>query len=516
VGENGGALTGSDRQRKEKAMARLGLERSVVDAAVYERTVNRFREAGVLLPTIGQLKDPATIPASIRAKLRDIDADAPHPLNLFRVHWFNDAQRTGLADVPAAIELAPQLTGVKARIVALLGNRFPMIQAHKVLAAYGCLVPRVVTGEFDPTRHRAIWPSTGNYCRGGVAISRILGCRGVAVLPENMSKERFAWLDKWVADPADIVRTPGSESNVKEIYDACAALHRDPANIVFNQFCEFGNYLVHRTCTGAALEQVFASLAKIQPRAKLAAFVAATGSAGTLAAGDHLKQKFASKIVAVEAVECPTLLYNGFGEHNIQGIGDKHVPYIHNVMNTDLVVGVSDHATDTLFVLFNTAEGRKYLVDRRGFDAGLVAQLGNFGLSGLCNVLAAIKIAKYFDLGPEDIVLTVATDGGQMYGSEIDKTLDRYFGNRFDAVSAGETWGQSLAATTTDHMLELNHLDRKRVFNLGYFTWVEQQGVSVEDFNARSRQSFWDGLLDLVPAWDAMIAEFNAKSGVAV
>jgi cysteine synthase len=496
-------------------MARLGLERSIVDMAVYERTLGRFREAGVVLPTIGQLKDPATIPAGIRDRLGDVDPDTPHPLNLFRVHWFNDAGRRGLVDVPAHVELPSQLTGVPARIVLLLGNRFPMIAAHKVLAAYGCLVPRVVTGEFDPTRHRAIWPSTGNYCRGGVAISRILGCRGVAVLPEHMSKERFDWLDKWVSDPSDIIRTPGSESNVKEIYDACAALDRDPANIIFNQFCEFGNYLVHRTCTGAAAERVFASLAGGRPAAKLAAFVAATGSAGTLAAGDHLKQKFASRIVAAEAVECPTLLCNGFGEHNIQGIGDKHVPFIHNVMNTDLVVGVSDRATDTLFVLFNTAEGRRYLVERRGLNPDLVGQLGDFGLSGLCNMLAAIKTAKYLDLGPDDIVLTVATDGGAMYGSEIGKALGRHFGSRFDAVSAGETWGQSLAAVATDHVLELGHRDRKRIFNLGYFTWVEQQGVAIEEFNVRARQAFWNGLLDLVPAWDAMIAEFNARSGVA-
>ena len=223
-----------------------------------------------------------------------------------------------------------------------------MIHAHKVLAAYGCLAPRVVTGQFDPTRHRAIWPSTGNYCRGGVAISRILGCRGVAVLPENMSQERFDWLDRWVAEPSDIIRTPGSESNVKEIYDACAALDRDPANIVFNQFCEYGNYVVHRLCTGAALERVFQAVAKDRPRARLAAFVSATGSAGTIAAGDHLKSVYGARIAAVEAVECPTLLMNGFGEHNIQGIGDKHVPLIHNVMNTDVVVGVSDRATDTL------------------------------------------------------------------------------------------------------------------------------------------------------------------------
>ncbi len=496
-------------------MARLGLERTVVDDAVYQRTVAMFRDAGVVLPTIGQLIDPSTIPAVIRARLAEIDPDSPHPLNLFRVHWFNDATRSGITDVPEYIELPPELTGVKARIVLALGNRFPLINAHKVLAAYGCLVPRLVTGQFDPTRHRAVWPSTGNYCRGGVAISRILGCHGIAVLPENMSQERFDWLDKWVLSPTDIVRTPGSESNVKEIYDTCAALDRDPSNIIFNQFCEFGNYLVHRNCTGRAMEKLFHALTKDRAGASLAAYVSASGSGGTLAAGDHLKKVLGSRIVAVEAQECPTLLCNGFGEHNIQGIGDKHIPYIHNVMNTDMVAAISDQHTDRLLVLFNSEAGRKYLVERRGIDAALVARLSNMGLSSICNMLAAIKTAKYYDLGSEDVILSVATDGAALYGSEIDKAMARYFNNRFDVQEAGETWGQSLAATTTDHLLEMSRLDRKRAFNLGYFTWVEQQGVSVEEFSARMQQSFWDGLQDLVPAWDAMIEQFNASSGAA-
>ncbi len=494
-------------------MARLGLERTVVDAAVLERTAARLGQAGVVLPTIAQLKDPSSIPAAIRAGLADVDPDSPNPLNLFRVHWFNGADRKELATLPDYLEAPPELTGVKARIVLALGNRFPMIGAHKVLPAYGCLVPRLVTGQFDPARDRAVWPSTGNYCRGGVAISRILGCRGIAVLPENMSRERFDWLDRWVGSPSDIVRTPGSESNVKEIYDTCAALDREPTNIIFNQFCEFGNYLIHRVCTGAAMEKLFGALAQGRRGTKLAAFVSASGSSGTLAAGDHLKEKFGARIVAVEAVECPTLLYNGFGEHNIQGIGDKHVPYIHNVMNTDVVTGVSDQATDTLMVLFNTEVGRKYLIERRGIDAGLVAQLANLGLSSLCNMLAAIKTAKYFDLGADDVILTVATDGAAMYGSEIDKAIVRYFGNRFDAVAAGETWGRALAGATTDHLLEATQIDRRRMFNLGYFTWVEQQGVSLEEFSARAKQSFWDGLLDLVPAWDALIAKVNSRSG---
>ncbi|MCA9556630.1 MAG: pyridoxal-5'-phosphate-dependent protein subunit beta, partial [Myxococcales bacterium] len=222
-------------------MPTLGLEQHVVDPAVRDATVTRFREARIPLPTFAQLADPRTIPAHIAAALAEVDPDAPHPLNLFRVHWYNDAARRGLVEVPAHLELPSSLTGVDARIVLAIGQRFPMIHAHKVLAAYGCLAPRLVTGQLDPVRQRAVWPSTGNYCRGGLAISRIMGTRGVAVLPEGMSEERFRWLEAWATHPAeDILKTPGSESNVKEIYDACNELDRDPDNIIFNQFCEFG------------------------------------------------------------------------------------------------------------------------------------------------------------------------------------------------------------------------------------------------------------------------------------
>jgi hypothetical protein len=241
-----------------RATTARGMNCAIVDAGVRDRSAARLGEAGVLLPTFRQLEAPWTIPAALRARLAAVDPDCVDPLNLFRVHWFNDAARRGVAETPAHIELPRELTGVKARIALALGDRFPMIRAHKVLAAYACLAPRLVNGEFDPSRRRAVWPSTGNYCRGGVAISRILGCRGVAVLPETMSQERFDWLDKWVADPADVVRVSG----VEKILDACATLARDPQNLILNQFSEFANYLVHRVCTGAAMEALFDRLAR--------------------------------------------------------------------------------------------------------------------------------------------------------------------------------------------------------------------------------------------------------------
>jgi cysteine synthase len=416
--------------------------------------------------------------------------------------------------VPVHVVLPTELTGVDAKIVVAIGSLFPMIHAHKVLAAYGCLAPRVVTGQFDPTAQRAVWPSTGNYCRGGVAISRLMQCRGVAVLPEGMSRERFAWLEQWVSEPGDIIRTPGSESNVKEIYDRCAELSLDPANVIFNQFGEFGNHLIHYACTGAALGRVFEAMRVTEPGLRMRAFVCASGSAGTLGAGDYLKEAYGAAIVAAEALECPTMLYNGFGAHNIQGIGDKHIPLIHNVLNTDLVAAVSDRATDQLGVLFSSAAGQDYLRKARRVPQATVADLPAFGLSSICNLIAAVKVAKFLGLGADDVVMTVATDGAEMYASERERVLARDYADGYDQAQAAEAFGRWMLAADTDHLLQAGVRDRERIFNLGYYTWVEQQGVSVDDFVARRSQSYWTGLRTKLAAWDGLIGEFNARTGV--
>ncbi len=485
-----------------------GLENEIVDRSAYDRNVGKLRKAGVVLPKIAELADPVRHLASKSREIADADPDAPDARNLFRVHWHNDGERRDLAAVPEHIVLPEALTGVKARIAVALGNRFPMIGTHKVLAAYGCLIPRLMSGAFDASRHRAVWPSTGNYCRGGVAIATLLGCRSVAVLPEGMSRERFDWLNAWLADPADIYRTPGTESNVKEIYDACHTLAEDPGNLILNQFSEYGNYIIHRSVTGPALQRIFDHL-NADGTLRARAFVAATGSAGTLAAGDYLKQALGTHTGAIEALECPTLLYNGYGEHNIQGIGDKHVPLIHNVMGTDFVIAVSDTACDGLNLAFNTSAGRKYLSEHRGLGQEQIAGLGNLGLSSIANILGAIKYAKYMDLGGDDVVLTVATDGADMYRTEMDIAEDKHYAGRFDDIAAAETCGRHILGIGIDHMQELGRFDRERIFNLGYYTWVEQQGVPLDSFDRRREPSFWDGLLELAPVWDEMIARFN-------
>jgi cysteine synthase len=480
----------------------------IVDEDVLARTVERFRRQGIVLPAFGDLAFPPTSWAGRTAGVGPDDAD---PANLFRVTWFNAPDRAGRAEVPVHLELPSELTGVPARIVVLVGRLFPMIGSHKVVAAYACLVPRLVTGGFDPTEQRAVWPSTGNYARGGVAISRLMGCRGVAVLPEGMSRERFDWLERWVTQPGDIIRTPGTESNVKEIYDACHVLAADPANVVFNQFSEYANHLAHLSITGAAAATTVEHLRARHPELRLRAFVSATGSAGTIAAGDHLKERYGSATVAVEALECPTLLYNGYGAHNIQGIGDKHVPLIHNVTATDVVTAVSDRSTDALDALFNTAVGRAWLSERAGVPPATVERLGDLGLSAICNVLAAIKLAKRWDLGPEDVVLTVATDGSELYGSERAAHLAARHPGGYDEAGAARDFGEHLASVTSDHLLECGHRDRERIFNLGYFTWVEQQGITLEHFDARRDQAFWRSLRPVVGVWDDLVEEFNSR-----
>ncbi len=478
------------------------------------RNVARCRAAGVRLPTFEELADPRRRPEEVVRALADVDPDAPDPANLFRVHWSNAADRRGSVDVPGAVVLDERFTGVPSPILVALGDRFPMIRAHKVLAAYACLAPRLVAGTIDLERDRAVWPSTGNYCRGGVAISRLLGVRGVAVLPEGMSAERFEWLSRWVLEPEDVVRTPGSESNVKEIYDACRELARDPRNVILNQFSEYANHVVHHDVTGPALDAIFRERRRAVPGLRLAAFVSATGSAGTIGAGDFLKREHGALVVAAEALECPTLLKNGFGEHNIQGIGDKHVPLIHNVMNTDVVAAVTDRATDELGAVLTHEAGRRAL-ERRGLAADEIDAFAHFGLSSLCNVIAAIHVARRLGLGPEDAICTVATDGAELYRSEAARTIERRFGGALDDGAAERALDEHVGSDRSAELLELTPFDRERIFNLGYFTWVEQQGIPLREFQARRDPSFWEARRAERAGWDREIARFNREAGTA-
>ena len=476
----------------EKASEPFGLEQEVVEPGdVLDRTVDRFRETGIVLPTFAQLADPGADPRPDREALAGVGPDEAHPLNLFRVHWYNGAEpQRASSPCPEHVVLPRELTGVEAPIVVALGDRFPMIGAHKVLAAYG--LPRAAARHrAGSTRraHRAVWPSTGNYCRGGVAISRLMGCRGVAVLPEGMSRERFDWLERWVDRPGRTSSArPGTESNVKEIYDRCDELAADPDNVIFNQFAEFGNHLVHYVATGRALERVFESLRRRGRELRLRAFVSATGSAGTIGAGDYLKERYGSLIVAVEALECPTLLENGFGEHNIQGIGDKHIPLIHNVMNTDVALAVSDRATDRLGVAVRH-RGRPGATSPTARRAG-----GGPRRARLARPLEHLQRPRRDQDGQ---ALRPRARRRRRHGrhrrrrdvrqrarARAGAVLPRTGSTRSPPARSSASTCSARRPTTC---VELTERERERIFNLGYFTWVEQQGVSLEDVRGAAR-----------------------------
>jgi len=476
-----------------------------------ERTAERCRDRNIIIPTFSQLKNPNTAPDKIKEQLKQIGLWDVAPQNLFRITWKNEPVPEGGLFRPIAnyIELPPELTGVEARIIAVVGKWFPT-GSHKVGASFGCLVPPLVTGQFDPTMDKAVWPSTGNFCRGGAYDATLLGCESIAILPEQMSQERFQWL-KTVA--GEIIATPGSESNVKEIYDKVWELRRTRKNIfVFNQFAEFGNYLFHYDVTGHAIEEV---VKKELKGGHFRGVCFTTGSAGTIASGDYLKQVYpTSKIAAGEAVQCPTLLLNGYGAHRIEGIGDKHVPWIHNVRNTDLVIGIDDDDPMNLLRLFNEPAGRDYLVNDAGVPGELVSQLDLLGISSIANVLMAIKFAKYYELTPNDLVVTVFTDSAQLYQSRLQEARKQK--GEYRTQHAIRDFSQHLKAIKTDSMMELNHTDRKRVHNLKYFTWIEQQMFDLNELNRQwyDYDSYWGSIQELAPKIDELIIKFNDRVGL--
>lgn len=475
------------------------------------RAVQRLKEKGILLPTFTQLRQPEQISEAVKDRLKEVGLWEINPLNLFRISWKNEPFETGgRYGQVNYLEIPQSLTGVKARILALVGKWFPT-GAHKVGATYGCLAPRLVTGQFDPTRHKAVWPSTGNFCRGGAFNAALMGCESVAILPEEMSRERFEWL-KTVA--GEIIATPGCESNVKEIYDKCAELRSTRDDVfIFNQFDEFGNYLWHYAVTGPAMEEVYQEEMGLGER--LAGVVVGTGSGGTLACGDYIKQRFAdTKIAAVEALQCPTLLLSGYGGHRIEGIGDKHVPWIHNIRNTDVVIALDDDHPVHLIRLFNESVGQDYLA-RIGLNDDQISRLPLLGISGVANLLGAIKMAQYFELTEKDVIFTVFTDSMDLYQSrirELTKTLGPY--TQEDAV---RDYHRSLMGQQIDNMLELSYYDRKRIHNLKYFTWVEQQGKAVEELDAQwyDWPDYWTDIQKQVSHIDTAIQDFNHRTGLA-
>ncbi|NQU66165.1 MAG: pyridoxal-phosphate dependent enzyme [SAR324 cluster bacterium] len=480
-----------------------------VNPDVLERAIGRAKERQIIVPTFKQQRDPNLIPDKIVQKLKHVGLWDINPLNLFRITWHNEPQVSGggFGGVNF-LEFPKELTGVDARIIAVVGNWFPT-GAHKVGAAFGCLVPRLVTGQFDPTTQKSVWPSTGNYCRGGAYDAALLACDSIAILPEEMSRERFEWLQSVAGE---VIRTPGSESNVKEIFDKCWELRNSGQDLcIFNQFDELGNYLWHHEITGPAMEEVLKQV--MGGTDSFRGLVSATGSGGTIAAGDYLKKRYPlSKIVASEALQCPTLLNNGFGAHRIEGIGDKHIPWIHNAKNTDFVTAIDDEIPMSLIRLFNEPKGHD-LLKKKGVSPEFVANLNLVGISGASNLVSAIKFAKYYEMGSNDVIMTVLTDSMDMYGSRLQElTAERGEFSETDAAIAYENRLQSL---TIDFVEELSYYGRKRIHNLKYYTWVEQQGKTYAEIQEQwHNDAYWTDIVKCIDEMDELIAAFNERTGL--
>jgi len=473
-----------------------------------KRNADICKEKGIYLPNFKQMKDPTKIPEKIKNELKNIGLWDIHPRNLFRITWKNKPTlKGGGYGGPNYMVLPSKLTGCKAKITALVGKWFPT-GAHKVGATYGCLVPRLITGQFNPGVNKVVWPSTGNYCRGGAYVASLLGCESIAILPEEMSKERFEWLKKVAGE---VIATPGCESNVKEIFDKCWELKKTRDNIqIFNQFDEFGNALWHYEITGSAFEEILRK--ELKPGEKYRGAVLSSGSAGTLGCSYRLKGKYPhSKLAVAEALQCPTLLNNGFGGHRIEGIGDKHVPWIHDIKNTDMVIAVDDEVVIRLLRLFNESKGVSYL-KKYGIEPNIADNLHLLGISSIGNLVAAIKFAKYYEFTEKDHIVTVFTDSMELYGSRL-KELSQERGAYND--NNVERDMELLEGISIDNMLELTYYEKKRIHNLKYYTWIEQQQRDLDELNAQwyDHENYWGNIFKMAPKIDELINSFNEEIG---
>jgi len=481
-----------------------------INEKVRQKNITRCREKGIVLPTFKQMRNPEFVPNQIKEGLKKEGLWDVNPLNLFRITWRNEPKdKGGVYGGVNYIEVPKQITGTKARIFALVGKYFPT-GAHKVGATYGCLAPALVTGNFDSQTQQAVWPSTGNYCRGGAYNSVLLGCDSIAILPEEMSQERFNWL-KSVA--GEVISTPGCESNVKEIFDKCHELDAERGEhiVIFNQFDQFGNYLWHYYVTGHAILDVLKEN-NIKDE-NVRGYASSTGSGGTLAAGDKLREHYPNIIISAgEALQCPTLTRNGFGGHRIEGIGDKHVPWIHNVKNTDAVVAIDDEDCMNIYRLFNEDKGLKYLKEQ-GLTDQQIKDLDLYGISGIGNVLQAIKMAKYYEMDEDDVVFTVLTDSSEMYTSRLKEQTTAK--GPFTTEDAIKTYAACLQHQTIENLTELGYYDRLRIHNLKYYTWVEQQGKTYEEINAQwYDKNYWKQLPPMIDQIDELIEAFNKEVGL--
>jgi cysteine synthase A len=452
-------------------------------------------------PTFEEMLHPERIPGETRAQALEGMVDLLDPVNLFNITWKDAGGRVRY------VVLDKALTGVEANIVLLYGAEFPT-GSHKVGAAYAVAMEGQLAGDTEPEKDTLVWPSTGNYGIGGAWVGPRLGYKSVVILPERVSRERF---ERIASYGARYIKTPGRESSVKEVFDACSELAKtDPDFRVLNQFQAFPNYRFHYAVTGGSIIEAVRELAVGGGGAagigngRVAAFVSAMGSGGTIAAGDKLKQVFGEcRVVGLEPIQCPTLFLNGHGDHDIQGIGDKHVTWIHNTLNTDLLMCLDDVSCKQGLQLLTDPAGQEYLASAAGVAAASLGSLaGVIGISAVCNILGAIKTAKFYGFGPDDNVVTIATDSFDRYGSVVAGVAERW--GKLDRARAAAYFARIFEGAGLDWIQEGDRLNRMRWHNLKYFWWVEQHGKTKAELDAMLSPDFW-------AAEQAKVAEFDRR-----
>ena len=446
-------------------------------------------------PTFEEMLNPGLIETTIRENAKKAFIEDPlHPINLYNINWYDNDSNLSYYIIPK------EITGIKANIVFMVGKNFPT-GSHKVGATYSVTMEAQLNNEITPGEDTIIFPSTGNYGIGGSWTGPRMGYATKVILPELMSQERF---DKITYYGAQYIKTKGCESSVKEIYDKCWELkNKSSKNKVLNQFESFGNYMFHYYVSGNSMDKVLKELKdKGIGQGHASALVSSMGSSGSIAAGDRLKQLYSNcKIIGLEPIKCPTLYNNGYGDHDIQGIGDKHVTWIHNVMNMDAIMCIDDVECKKVLQLFSDPVGKEFLMNKVGLPHDDVEKLSSyFGISGICNLFGAIKTAKYYDMDENDVIFTFATDSIDRYYSVMDQLNSEY--GKLDSIKANVRYYGILNNVKEDYIEEGTYKNRKRWHNLKYYTWIEQQGKTVEELNAQMNQSYWIEKQSLIPSID--------------
>lgn len=451
-------------------------------------------------PTYAEMRNPLLLPPSLREATTNARAEETNATNLFNINWKQTS------DTVDAMILPKELTGVQANIIVLSGRNFPS-GSMKVGPAYATLAEEEALRDLHPGDKHVIGPSTGNFGIGTAYISLLKGYHAIVVMPDNMSQERY---DRIRGYEGSLDLTPGTESDVILTLERTHKEYvaKPEQYVVLAQFELLPNYRFHRHVTGKAVVEA----AKGIGNGRVAAFVSAPGSAGTLGAGDYVKSIWPeSKIVALEPRECSTLYDGGQGQHRIEGIGDKMVTLIHNVFNTDLLMLIHDEETVRGMEVIQS--GTHILVDRLGVPSADSCQLyGKFGPSCICNIIGAIKTAKYLGLGPEDNVVTIATDSYDRYPSVSQELYMRNGGKPTDDQL--EQWAKSafLGASLGEIVDLTKPGQQQRLQQMKSDLWT-QFGYTADYIRQMADQSFWDAEYAKIQEIDPLIEQVRGAIG---